>query len=91
MYLRISELVASPRWSTTMGDFFKDRENNWWFKTVGKGNKMRHIAVSQSMLEALKHYRTNYLKVSPLPTLNEKTPLIGHAKNPNKPKQHKTS
>ena len=85
MYLRISELAATDRWTPTMGDFTKDSENNWWFKTVGKGNKARQIAVSFSMLDALKHYRTRYLELSPLPTLNEKTPLIGHIKNPNKP------
>jgi site-specific recombinase XerD len=85
MYLRISELAATDRWIPTMGDFTKDSENNWWFKTVGKGNKVREIAVSKSMLDALKHYRTRYLDLSPLPTLNEKTPLIGHIKNPNKP------
>ncbi|MBM3610825.1 MAG: site-specific integrase [Alphaproteobacteria bacterium] len=85
MYLRISELAATDRWTPTMGDFYKDSEKNWWFKTVGKGNKARQIAVSESMLEALKHYRIEYLKLPPLPTLNEKTPLIGHIKNPNKP------
>lgn len=84
MYLRISELTASSRWTPTMGDFFKDSESYWWFKTVGKGNKIRQIAVSPSMLEALQHYRVTYLKLSPLPTLNEKTPLVGHIKNPNK-------
>ncbi len=81
MYLRISELVAHERWKPTMGDFFKDSDNNWWFKTVGKGNKQRSIAVSTAMLEALKIYRTKYLNLTPLPTFNEKTPLIGHAKN----------
>jgi len=81
MYLRISELITSPRWAPTMGDFFKDSENNWWFKTIGKGNKVRHIAVSKSMLEALKHYRARCLELTPLPTLNEKTPLVAHAKN----------
>ena len=29
--------------------------------------------------------RETYLKLSPLPVLDEKTPLIGHAKNANKP------
>ena len=85
MYLRISELVSSPRWSPTMGDFFKDNNGNWWFKTVGKGNKARQIAVSASMLKALKHYRTNYLNLSPYPTPNEKTTLIPNAKDVNKP------
>ncbi len=81
MYLRISELVAHERWKPTMGNFFKDTDNNWWFKTVGKGNKQRRIAVSNAMLSALKRYRTEYLNLTPLPTFNEKTPLIGHAKN----------
>lgn len=85
MYLRISELVANPRWMPTMGDFFKDSENNWWFKTVGKGNKARQIAVSDAMLSALKHYRTTYLKLSPTPLPNEQTPLVAHAKNNNNP------
>ncbi len=85
MYLRISELVTSERWSPAMGDFFKDTDNNWWFKTVGKGNKARQIAVSDAMLSALKHYRVNYLNVSPYPLPGEKTPLIGHKDNPNAP------
>ena len=85
MYLRISELVTSHRWSPTMGDFFKDTDNNWWFKTVGKGNKARQIAVSDAMLSALKHYRIHYLNISPYPLPGEKTPLIGHKDNPNAP------
>jgi len=40
------------------------------------------------MLEALLHYRKNYLKLSPLPALNKKTPLIPHLKNPYKPISH---
>src|SRR5260221_6754504 len=68
-----------------MSDFFKDSEGNWWFRTIGKGNKARQIAVSDSMLAALKHYRMNYLRLSPLPSLDEKTPLIPHLRNPNKP------
>ena len=85
MYLRISELVASPRWIPTMGDFFKDAEGHWWFKTIGKGNKARQIAVSDAMLGALRYYRENYLKLTPLPSLGEKTPLIPHLGNPGKP------
>lgn len=85
MYLRISELVAHERWSPTMGDFFKDTEGHWWFKTVGKGNKARQIAVSHAMLKALQHYRETYLKVSPRPLPNETTPLISQVNNDNKP------
>jgi site-specific recombinase XerD len=85
MYLRISELVVNNRWAPTMSDFFQDHEGNWWFRTVGKGNKTRQIAVSRSMLEALKTYRVNYLGLSPHPLPSEKTPLISHANNIDKP------
>ncbi len=84
MYLRISELTASDRWRPTMGDFFKDNDGNWWFKTVGKGNKSRQIAVSDDMLKALKHYRREYLNLPPYPQFEEDTPLIGHITNPAK-------
>ncbi len=85
MYLRISELVSSARWSPTMSDFFQDNEGNWWFKTVGKGNKARQIALSDAMLEALKRYRTTYLGLSPYPLPTETLPLIGHKDNSNAP------
>ena len=85
MYLRISELVTSPRWSPTMGDFFNDNENNWWFKTVGKGNKARQIAVSDAMLAALKYYRTTHLNLAPYSLPGEKNPLISHTDNSNAP------
>ena len=39
MYLRISELAASSRWTPHMNDFRKDNDGNWWFTVVGKGNK----------------------------------------------------
>ena len=57
MYLRISELVETPRWQPQMGHFQADQEGNWWFNTVGKGNKEREISVSDAMLSALKRYR----------------------------------
>jgi site-specific recombinase XerD len=75
MYLRISELVITPRWRPTMGDFYRDADGLWWFLTVGKGNKERRISVSNAMLNALKEYRKS-LKLSPLPSPNEKTPLF---------------
>jgi integrase len=74
MYLRISELTASERWAPTMGDFERDHDGNWWFNTVGKGNKARKISVSDAMLKALKRYRKS-LKL-PLPFAGEPTPLI---------------
>lgn len=75
MYLRISELSASVRWAPQMKHFYRDNDGNWWFKTVGKGNKERHIAVSNNMLNALKRYR-KYLGLSTLPSAADKTPLL---------------
>jgi site-specific recombinase XerD len=75
MYLRISELVETPRWIPRMGDFERDHEGRWWFRTVGKGNKERQISVSDSMLAALKRYRKSR-GLSELPAPGENTPLI---------------
>src|SRR3990167_4806635 len=75
MYLRISELAASSRWIPQMGHFYRDNDGLWWFKTRGKGNKERHIAVSADMLGALKRFR-KYLKLTSLPSPGETTPLI---------------
>lgn len=75
MYLRISELAASDRWLPKMCDFYRDSDGNWWFKTVGKGNKERQIAVSNVMLEALQRYR-RHLGLSSLPSVADQTPLL---------------
>jgi len=75
MYLRVSELTATERWQPQMGHFYQDSQENWWFKTVGKGNKLRNIAVSDEMLEALIHYREKQ-GLSPLPYPNDPTLLI---------------
>jgi site-specific recombinase XerD len=70
MYLRISELAATQHWQPMMRDFFRDVHGDWWFRTVGKGNKMRQIAVSPPMLLALKRWR-KHLHLSPLPSVEE--------------------
>jgi site-specific recombinase XerD len=75
MYLRISELVVTPRWEPQMGHFSPDTDGNWWFLTVGKGNKEREVSVSDAMLEALKRYRLSR-GLSQLPSTGESTPLI---------------
>ena len=79
MYLRISELAASERWTPTMSDFYRDHDGLWWFKTVGKGNKERQISVSDAMLEALKKYRKS-LYLSLLPSPADKSPLLPKTK-----------
>lgn len=75
MYLRISELATSDRWQPTMNDFERDHDGLWWFTTVGKGNKERQIAVSDSMLRALKRWR-KHLGLSVLPTPSDDSSLI---------------
>jgi len=75
MYLRISELAASARWTPKMCDFYRDQDGNWWFLTVGKGNKERQIAVSDAMLEGLKRYR-KFLGLSLLPSPADNAPLL---------------
>lgn len=75
MYLRISELVETSRWQPQMGHFQLDQEGNWWFLTVGKGNKEREISVSDAMLEALKRYRKSR-GLPALPAPGEASPLV---------------
>lgn len=79
MYLRISELSASKRWVPTMNNFYRDSEDSWWFTTVGKGNKQRQIAVSDSMLDALKRWR-KHLGLSTLPSPADLSPILPKAK-----------
>lgn len=79
LYLRISELSASKRWTPQMNHFYRDSEGSWWFTTVGKGNKQRQIAVSDSMLEAFKRWR-RYLGLSALPSPADRSPLLPKAK-----------
>ena len=43
--LRISELAETPGRIPKMGDFAPDKHGLWWFTTVGKGNKIRDVAV----------------------------------------------
>ena len=79
MYLRISELAASSRWIPTMNHFQRDGDGNWWFTTVGKGNKQRQIAVSNAMLVALKRWR-KHCGLSPLPSPADNLPLLSKIK-----------
>ncbi len=81
LYLRISELTANNRWSPKMSDFFRDSDGNWWFMTVGKGNKKREIAVSDEMLKALQRWR-RHLGLTNLPGLADNTPLLPKEKIP---------
>lgn len=79
MYLRISETAASKRWTPMMNHFQRDGDGNWWFTTVGKGNKQRKIAVSNAMLAALKRWR-RYLGLSALPSPADNSSLFPKTK-----------
>ena len=79
MYLRISELAANERWAPLMNHFYRDNDEYWWFTTVGKGHKERQIAVSDTMLQALKRWR-KYLHLSPLPSPADTSPLLPKTK-----------
>ncbi len=79
MYLRISELAANERWAPLMNHFCRDNDGYWWFTTVGKGHKERQIAVSDTMLQALKRWR-KYLNLSPLPSPADTSPLLPKTK-----------
>lgn len=76
MYLRISELTSHDRWQPQMGHFYQDSQENWWFKTVGKGNKERDITVSDAMLQSLKRYRQHRNLTPTLPLAGDTTDLL---------------
>ena len=75
MYLRISELGSKLHGTPTMSSFFRDDDGNWWFKTVGKGNKARQVTVSSIMLAALKRWR-KHLGTTLLPSPDDNSSLI---------------
>lgn len=79
--LRISELAETPGRCPKMSDFAPDKRNLWWFTTVGKGNKIRDVAVPDEMLHALKRYRLS-LGLTPLPPRGEDTPLLHKQRGP---------
>ncbi|EKD69973.1 MAG: hypothetical protein ACD_46C00685G0003 [uncultured bacterium] len=73
--LRISELAYSKDRMAVMGNFAPDKRGLWWYTTIGKGNKVRDVAVPDELLNALKCYRQS-LNLTPLPHRNENTPLF---------------
>ncbi len=73
--LRISELAYSKERMATMGNFAPDKRGLWWYTTIGKGNKLRDVAVPDELLASLKRYRET-LDLSPLPRRDEPTPLF---------------
>ena len=72
---RISELADTQDRQPVMSDFYQDSNHLWWFRTVGKGNKAREIAVPDAMLKALKRYRL-HIGTSGLPNPRDHCPII---------------
>jgi site-specific recombinase XerD len=77
--LRISEVATNSHYIPIMGNFAPDKHSRWWFTTIGKGNKVRDIAVPDTLLDSLKRYRLS-LNLSPLPTRGETTPLLAKSR-----------
>src|SRR3990167_2776844 len=77
--LRISELAYGEERCAEMGNFAPDKRGLWWYTTVGKGNKIRDVAVPDELLTALKRYR-EHLGLTPLPHRGDSTPLITKVK-----------
>ena len=73
--VRISELAESQGRTPMMQDFYRDSDGLWWFKTIGKGNKLREVAVPDAMCQSLRRYRT-HLGLSVYPSPTEASPLI---------------
>lgn len=73
--VRISELAYAGDRIATMGSFAPDKQGMWWFTTVGKGNKIRDIAVPDELITGLKRYR-EYLDLPPLPPREDPSPLF---------------
>lgn len=73
--LRISELAYNDDRIAEMGNFAPDKRGLWWYTTVGKGNKIRDVAVPDELISALKRYRVS-LDLPPLPHRGENTPLL---------------
>jgi len=73
--LRISELAHANDRIATMGNFSPDKRGLWWYTTIGKGNKLRDVAVPDELLLALKRYRES-LGMPSLPHREEQTPLL---------------
>ena len=65
-----------------MGDIVQ-RRGLWWWRVLGKGNKIGDIPVGDSLLAALQRYRS-HCGLPPLPLPGEATPLVGRVNQPGK-------
>lgn len=75
---RRSEVVSGK-----MGDF-KLIAGRWWWKVLGKGNKLGSIPLNEELMEELKKYRLT-LNLPPLPQINETVPLVSDVSGKQQP------
>ncbi len=68
--LRIAEAAHH-----TMGNFVQ-REDNWFIRVIGKGQKLREIPIPDELLDILSDFRIKIGLTPRLPTFKENTPLI---------------
>jgi site-specific recombinase XerD len=72
--LRVNEVAAN-----TMGGFFDRLDNTgarrWWLEVTGKGDKTRIVPATDELMAELALYRRSR-GLPPLPTPEEKTPLV---------------
>ena len=73
--LRISEIAQNDKSFKPMNLFYQDIHQRWWFEALGKGNKVRSVAVPDAMLEGLVRYR-KILCQTALPTSDDLSPLV---------------
>lgn len=77
LFLRISELSSRDYYTPLFNHFRADPSNEGWgMHVIGKGRKERLVTVPDSYIEnVLARYR-EFLGLSPLPRIDEATPLI---------------
>lgn len=68
--------------SHNMGSFSQHQNGKWYWHVIGKGNKPAELPVNHILLDSLIRYR-KYLGLSPLPAIDDETPLLLN-KNGNK-------
>lgn len=72
--LYISSARRAEIAGATMGDLFSDQEG-YWLHVLGKGKKVRDIAVSDELIDELRRYRV-FLGLSPMPGTKDDRPLV---------------
>ena len=84
LFLRISELSSRDYYTPLFNHFRPDASNEGWvMHVIGKGRKERVVTVPDSYIEnVLTRYR-EFLGLSPLPRIDEDTPLIPSQKTGN--------